>query len=107
MLHASNEFAVAHKNGKAQTLLTLCRESFSKASDGKRDTYQSVPIKKVFVTLDGNKELYALCKVDGIHYDGDVLLEDLGEVVECATKQDLDDTVAIHPTSSEELVTMR
>jgi len=24
-----------------------------------------------------------------------------------ATKQDLDDTVAIHPTSSEELVTMR
>jgi len=50
-------------------------------------------------------------KVVGIHVIGigaDEMIQGFAVAVKMgATKQDLDDTVAIHPTSSEELVTMR
>ena len=50
-------------------------------------------------------------KVVGIHMMGlgvDEMLQGFAVAIRMgATKQDFDDTVAIHPTSSEELVTMR
>jgi glutathione reductase (NADPH) len=50
-------------------------------------------------------------KVVGCHILGpgaDEMLQGFAVAIRMgATKQDLDDTVAIHPTSSEELVTMR
>ncbi|KAG8844044.1 Glutathione reductase [Tulasnella sp. 330] len=50
-------------------------------------------------------------KVVGVHILGmgcDEIMQGFGVAVKMgATKQDLDDTVAIHPTSSEELVTLR
>ncbi|OJT13418.1 Glutathione reductase [Trametes pubescens] len=50
-------------------------------------------------------------RVVGIHIIGlgsDEIMQGFGVAVKMgATKQDLDDTVAIHPTSAEELVTMR
>ncbi|KAF5379933.1 hypothetical protein D9757_007178 [Collybiopsis confluens] len=50
-------------------------------------------------------------KVVGVHIIGagsDEVMQGFGVAVKMgATKQDLDDTVAIHPTSGEELVTMR
>ena len=50
-------------------------------------------------------------KVIGVHVLGpgaDEMLQGFAVAVRMgATKQDFDDTVAIHPTSSEELVTMR
>lgn len=50
-------------------------------------------------------------KVVGVHIIGlgsDEIMQGFGVAVKMgATKQDLDDTVAIHPTSSEELVTLR
>ncbi len=50
-------------------------------------------------------------KVVGCHIIGtgaDEILQGFAVAVRMgATKQDLDDTVAIHPTSAEELVTMR
>jgi len=50
-------------------------------------------------------------RVIGVHIIGpgaDEMLQGFAVAVRMgATKRDLDDTVAIHPTSSEELVTMR
>jgi glutathione reductase (NADPH) len=50
-------------------------------------------------------------KVVGCHIIGDgadEMLQGFAVAIRMgATKQDLDDTVAIHPTSAEELVTMR
>ena len=50
-------------------------------------------------------------KLVGIHIIGngvDEMLQGFAVALRMgATKQDLDDTIAIHPTSSEELVTMR
>ena len=50
-------------------------------------------------------------KVVGVHIIGagsDEVMQGFGVAVKMgARKQDLDDTVAIHPTSAEELVTMR
>ncbi|KAI0831683.1 FAD/NAD-linked reductase [Trametes gibbosa] len=50
-------------------------------------------------------------RVVGVHIIGlgsDEIMQGFGVAVKMgATKADLDDTVAIHPTSAEELVTMR
>ena len=66
---------------------------------------RGVPTAMKLVTV-GAKE-----KVVGCHILGpgaDEMLQGFAVAIRMgATKQDLDDTVAIHPTSSEELVTMR
>ena len=50
-------------------------------------------------------------KIVGLHVIGngaDEMLQGFAVAIKMgATKQDFDDTVAIHPTSAEELVTMR
>ncbi len=79
-----------------QTRFTSMQYAFSK---------RGVPTAMKLVTV-GAKE-----KVVGCHILGpgaDEMLQGFAVAIRMgATKQDLDDTVAIHPTSSEELVTMR
>lgn len=57
------------------------------------------------LVTQGNNE-----KIIGLHmigYGVDEMLQGFGVAVKMgATKRDFDDTVAIHPTSAEELVTM-
>jgi glutathione reductase (NADPH) len=61
-------------------------------------------VMKLIVT--GEKEKVIGCHLIGL--DADEILQGFAVAIQMgATKKDLDDTIAIHPTSAEELVTMR
>jgi glutathione reductase (NADPH) len=68
-------------------------------------TRRKPPVRMKLVTLD------AIQRIIGIHVIGegaDEMLQGFAVALRMgATKRDFDDTVAIHPTSAEELVTMR
>jgi glutathione reductase (NADPH) len=68
-------------------------------------TRRKPPVRMKLVTLDANQ------RIIGIHVIGegaDEMLQGFAVALRMgATKRDFDDTVAIHPTSAEELVTMR
>lgn len=78
-MHSSNEMAIAHEDGKTRALASLCEEAFIKAAEGKRYSYQALNHKKVFVTFEGERQLYAIARND----------EELTDVVETATVQNL------------------
>lgn len=94
-------------------------EEEARARHGDGVTIYSTRFAPMYHALSGRREqtamklvtVGALEKVVGCHIIGqgaDEMLQGFAVAIRMgATKRDLDDTIAIHPTSSEELVTMR
>ena len=85
--------------------ITIYTSSFNPMLYALSDEIDKVPTTMKLITL-GEEQKVIGCHIIG---DGaDEMLQGFAVAIrKGVTKQDLDDTIAIHPTSAEELVTMR
>lgn len=59
-MRMDHELALAHEQGKVQTLRSLCEAALAKASEGFVSTVESVLVRKVFATFDGESTLVGI-----------------------------------------------